>query len=175
MRPRASPRSYWRGNCKPSFSPTSQPFAYTGSCCLLICSKRILRPSAGQPEPIRGYRGGYLPGERREIERGLRDRHCIRGVVSTNALELGIDIRFAGRGGDGRVYAGSIASTWRSVPAVAERRAAELLAPLWSPPPHRSTSSSSSTRIIFRTHPGTCLHPARQPGNFGESFEMRGI
>jgi DEAD/DEAH box helicase domain-containing protein len=65
----------------------------------------------GQPEPIRGYRGGYLPGERREIERGLRDGR-IRGVVTTNALELGIDIGsldacvMAG-------YAGSIASTWQ--------------------------------------------------------------
>ncbi|HWG58488.1 MAG TPA: DEAD/DEAH box helicase [Candidatus Acidoferrales bacterium] len=65
----------------------------------------------GQPEPIRGYRGGYLPGERREIERGLREGR-VRGVVATNALELGIDIGsldacvMAG-------YAGSIASTWQ--------------------------------------------------------------
>src|ERR1700733_15304448 len=45
----------------------------------------------GKAETIRGYRSGYLPGERREIERGLRDGR-IRGVVSTSALELGIDI-----------------------------------------------------------------------------------
>ncbi len=65
----------------------------------------------GKPETIRGYRGGYLPNERREIERGLRDGK-IRGVVSTSALELGIDVGsldtvvMAG-------YPGTIAGTWQ--------------------------------------------------------------
>jgi DEAD/DEAH box helicase domain-containing protein len=46
----------------------------------------------GEPaEQIRGYRSGYLPGQRRDIERGLR-QGTVRAVVATNALELGIDI-----------------------------------------------------------------------------------
>src|SRR5436853_1947629 len=44
-------------------------------------------PKPSQPEPIRGYRGGYLPGERRGIERGLRDGR-IRGGVPTKASGL---------------------------------------------------------------------------------------
>jgi DEAD/DEAH box helicase domain-containing protein len=79
---------------------------------LLLTYLRQANPAPiGQAEPIRGYRGGYLPGERREIERGLREGR-VRGVVTTNALELGIDIGsldacvMAG-------YAGSIASTWQ--------------------------------------------------------------
>ena len=78
---------------------------------LLTYLRQANRPQPGQSEPIRGYRGGYLPGERREIERGLRDGR-IRGVVATNALELGIDIGSL----DASVmagYAGSIASMWQ--------------------------------------------------------------
>ena len=44
-----------------------------------------------RPEVVQGYRGGYLPNRRREIEKGLRDGK-IKCVVATNALELGIDI-----------------------------------------------------------------------------------
>ena len=65
----------------------------------------------GGAEKIRGYRGGYLPLRRREIEQGLRSGD-VKAVVSTSALELGIDIGaldvsvMAG-------YPGTIAATWQ--------------------------------------------------------------
>jgi DEAD/DEAH box helicase domain-containing protein len=67
--------------------------------------------SLGSREQIRGYRGGYLPQRRREIEKGLREG-SVRAVVSTNALELGVDIGaldvcvMAG-------YPGTISATWQ--------------------------------------------------------------
>ena len=63
------------------------------------------------PERVRGYRGGYLPTQRREIETGLRSGQ-VRGVVATNALELGVDI---GQMGAAVLtgYPGTIASTWQ--------------------------------------------------------------
>jgi DEAD/DEAH box helicase domain-containing protein len=59
------------------------------------------------------YRGGYLPGQRRDIERRLREREIL-AVVATNALELGIDIGEL----DAVVcagYPGSIAATWQRI------------------------------------------------------------
>lgn len=79
---------------------------------ILVSYLKDLCKGIGQnPNSIRGYRGGYLPKQRREIEAGLRTG-SVMGVVSTNALELGIDIGqlevciMAG-------YPGSVASTWQ--------------------------------------------------------------
>ncbi len=58
---------------------------------LLTYLREAIAAQAGDPARIHGYRGGYLADERRAIEHGLRDG-SIRGVVSTNALELGVDI-----------------------------------------------------------------------------------
>lgn len=78
---------------------------------LLTYLKEDIEKSIKDEGLIRGYRGGYLPLKRREIEKGLREGKIL-GVVSTNALELGIDIGtldvavLAG-------YPGSITSTWQ--------------------------------------------------------------
>ncbi|MBI4762264.1 MAG: DEAD/DEAH box helicase [Chloroflexota bacterium] len=65
-------------------------------------------PITNYSSQIRGYRSGYLPSQRREIEKGLRDG-TVKTVVATNALELGIDI-----GGLGAAilvgYPGAVAS-----------------------------------------------------------------
>ncbi|MCK9229181.1 MAG: DEAD/DEAH box helicase [Syntrophales bacterium] len=90
---------------------------------------RYLKDGLGRKIPrddryVTGYRGGYLPNLRRQIEAGLRDR-AIMGVVSTNALELGIDI------GDLEVcimagYPGSIAGTWQQAGRAGRRRGHSL-------------------------------------------------
>jgi len=78
---------------------------------LLTYLQRELKGDFGRGINIAGYRGGYLPNERRRIEKGLRSGE-ITGVVSTNALELGIDV--------GRLdvsiivgYPGTVASLWQ--------------------------------------------------------------
>jgi len=113
----------------------------------------------GRPEAIRGYRGGYLPNERREIERGLREG-AIRGVVTTSAMELGIDVGsldavvMAG-------YPGSIAATWQRA-GRAGRRSGSSCAVLVA-------SSSPLDQFIVR-HPdyffgNTPEHAFIQPDN----------
>ncbi len=87
---------------------------------LLTYLKQANPQPPGSAEIIRGYRGGYLPLQRREIEHGLR-KGQIRAVVATNALELGIDIGsldvavMAG-------YPGTITSTWQRAGRAGRRK-----------------------------------------------------
>ncbi len=103
----------------------------------------MLQPSPLHPSPdfgrggggdgIRGYRSGYLPSLRREIEKGLRDGSA-RMVVATNALELGIDIG----GLEAAIlvgYPGTIASTWQQAGRAGRGDAPALAILMASPDP----------------------------------------
>lgn len=86
---------------------------------LLTYLRSLIRFELG-PKSIEGYRGGYLPSERRDIERRLRKGE-ITGIVSTNALELGVDI------GQLQVcimngYPGTIASLWQQAGRAGRRQ-----------------------------------------------------
>jgi len=85
---------------------------------------RYLRDKGREPGAVRGYRGGYLPSERQSIQRQLRAGQ-IKLVISTNALELGVDIGaltaciLCG-------YPGTIASTWQQAGRAGRRNETAL-------------------------------------------------
>ena len=104
--------------------------------------KERVKDPLGNAGRVRGYRGGYLPTLRREIERGLR-RGDIRAVVSTNALELGIDIGQL----DACVmcgYPGTVASTWQEAGRAGRRKNTALTV---------LVASSSALDQYIVTHP----------------------
>ena len=99
--------------------------------------------ATGDAGIVRGYRGGYLPNRRRAVERELRAGDVL-GVVSTSALELGVDIGhldvavLAG-------YPGTIASMWQQA-GRAGRRAGSSAAIL--------VATSAPLDQFMVTHPG---------------------
>jgi DEAD/DEAH box helicase domain-containing protein len=114
----------------------SYPFIHGGIQTIVFATSRLnvevltkylkdrVEREKGDRNFVRGYRGGYLPRARREIERGLKKGEVL-GVVATNALELGIDI--------GRLdvsiiagYPGTIASTWQQAGRAGRRSGLSL-------------------------------------------------
>lgn len=130
--PVMEPASGARGSAETLAQRWALPFLRAGRQTIVFGRSRVateiiltglresLRESYGPRSKVRGYRGGYLPTERRAIEHGLRDGEIL-GVVSTNALELGVDI--------GRLdvavlagYPGSVAATWQRIGRAGRRQ-----------------------------------------------------
>jgi len=126
-----------RGNPLKAARLLASPFIQKGIQTILFATSRLqvevltkylkdrFEKRLEEKGKIRGYRGGYLPKIRREIERGLREKE-VKAVVSTNALELGIDI------GDLEVcviagYPGTIASTYQQAGRVGRRSEKSLV------------------------------------------------
>ena len=108
-------------------------------------------------DAVRGYRGGYLPRERREIERKLRSGE-IRCVVATNALELGIDIGsldavvMAG-------YPGNIASTWQRAGRAGRRQTPSLAVMVASSAPVDQYIVEHPEYFFERSPEQACINP----------------
>lgn len=119
--------------------------------------KERVRDPLGNAGRVRGYRSGYLPSLRREIERGLR-RGDIRAVVSTNALELGIDIGQL----DACVmcgYPGTIASTWQEAGRAGRRKSTALTVLVASPSALDQYIVTHPTYFFGHTPENALVHP----------------
>ncbi len=109
--------------------------------------KDMVRDPLGNAGRVRGYRGGYLPTERRAIEKGLRAGE-VDAVVSTNALELGIDIGAL----DACVlcgYPGTIASAWQQAGRAGRRKGTSIVF---------FVASSAAIDQYIVNHPDYFLH-----------------
>ena len=136
---------------------------------LVTYLKDALEKDVAARDVIRGYRGGYLPEKRREIERGLREGSVL-GVVSTNALELGIDI------GNLDVailsgYPGTIASTWQQAGRSGRRTGSSVAIPCGQQQPHQPVRHKSSRLLLFRLA-GARSRQSRQHVHPGRSREV---
>jgi DEAD/DEAH box helicase domain-containing protein len=130
--PLLDPTTGARGSAQMVATRWALPFLKAGRQTLVFGRSRVavelmlsslresLRLGDGPRARVRGYRGGYLPSDRRAVGRGLRDGELL-GVVTTNALELGVDVGqldvsiLAG-------YPGSIAATWQQMGRAGRRQ-----------------------------------------------------
>ena len=151
---------------------------------LLTSIKSAVADKTGDSGIVRGYRGGYLPTRRRAVEKGLREGEVL-GVVSTNALELGVDIGhldvavLAG-------YPGAIASLWQQAGRAGRRsgRSVAILvatsAPLdqfmvthpeylfGTPPEHARVNPNNSFILVNHLKCAAFELPIAEDERFGE-------
>ena len=151
------------GGSEPSLSP---PVPSTGA------ETDIGGRVTGKKSEIRGYRSGYLPRQRREIERGLREGE-VRAVVATTALELGIDI-----GGMGAAllagYPGTIASTWQQAGRAGRTDDASLAVLIVSAEPLGAVPGPPSRLSLWPLARAGPDRP-RQPARSARSHALRGL
>ncbi len=109
----------------------------------LMVRDRILKERKGDPAMVSAYRAGYLPEERRSIENRMKAGE-LKGIVSTNALELGVDIGFL----DGVImtgFPGTIMSTWQQAGRAGRSSGSSLAVLVSNPDPLDQ---------YFMNHPG---------------------
>jgi DEAD/DEAH box helicase domain-containing protein len=124
---------------------------------MLTYLKQAFPPPPSGQDTIRGYRGGYLPLERRQIERGLR-QGSIRGVVTTSALELGIDIGSL----DATVmagYPGTIAAAWQRAGRAGRRTGASCAVLVGSSAPLDQFIVQHPDYFFGRSPEHACIQP----------------
>ena len=118
----------------------------TGVEVMLKYLREKMVSEGGDPSSVMAYRGGYLPNERRQIERELRQGK-IKCVVATNALELGIDIGSL----DAVVcagYPGSLAALWQRFGRAGRRQSGSLAILVASSAPLDQYFATSPTKIV---------------------------
>ena len=134
--------------------------------------KDAVRDPLGNAGRVRGYRGGYLATQRREIERELR-AGGITTVVSTNALELGIDIGQL----DACIlcgYPGTIASTWQQAGRAGRRGSVSLMILVAQLKSAGSVYRQSSGLFLWAVA-GNCVDQSGQSVHTAEPPQVRGV
>jgi DEAD/DEAH box helicase domain-containing protein len=112
-------------------------------------TKEDLASRKKSPNIVTAYRAGYLPQERREIENRLKNKQLV-GVVSTNALELGIDIGSL----DSVIisgYPGTVISTWQQAGRAGRTSADSLVTLVAFQNPLRPILYEASRRLFRQT------------------------